>query len=143
MTDHDEDDEPDRRARPARRTGRPGCVASATIQIANVAIEPTIAGSGISAPRIRTLNGARYGRSRSGSVDPQLDHRQLGGGEREQDAEREEAREERDVVAGRTTSRSTIADETTAAETIACGETCARRLSRPKLRGSCPCSPSE
>jgi hypothetical protein len=37
----------------------------------------------------------------------------------------------------------TIADEITAAAVIACGETCARRLNRPKLRGSCPCSPSE
>ena len=37
----------------------------------------------------------------------------------------------------------TIADEITATEAIASGETCARRLSRPKLRGSWPCSPSE
>ena len=37
----------------------------------------------------------------------------------------------------------TIPDEMIAAATIACGETCARRLSRPKLRGSWPCSPSE
>jgi hypothetical protein len=37
----------------------------------------------------------------------------------------------------------TITDEMPAAARIACGETCARRLSRPKLRGSCPCSPSE
>ena len=31
----------------------------------------------------------------------------------------------------------------TAAQTIACGETSVRRFSRPKLRGSWPCSPSE
>ncbi len=37
----------------------------------------------------------------------------------------------------------TIADDIRAAEMIACGETCARRLRRPKLRGNWPCSPSE
>ncbi len=37
----------------------------------------------------------------------------------------------------------TIDDEMRAAARIACGETCARLLRRPKLRGSCPCSPSE
>jgi len=37
----------------------------------------------------------------------------------------------------------TRADEMSAADRIAWGETCARRLSRPKLRGSWPCSPRE
>jgi hypothetical protein len=44
------------------------CVASATIQIANVAIDPKTASIGMSAPPMRTLHGARYGRGRSGSV---------------------------------------------------------------------------
>ena len=33
--------------------------------------------------------------------------------------------------------------EISAAATIACGETSVRRFSRPKARGSWPCSPSE
>jgi hypothetical protein len=43
-------------------------VPSAAIQIAKVAIEPTIAGSGTSTPRTLTLAGARYGRGSSGSL---------------------------------------------------------------------------
>ena len=42
-----------------------------------------------------------------------------------------------------TTTRSRSPTRSSAAAKIACGETCARRLSRPKLRGSWPCSPSE
>ncbi len=33
--------------------------------------------------------------------------------------------------------------EIPAAATIACGETSVRRFNRPKLRGSCRCSPNE
>ena len=92
---HDDvDDEPDARATPGRRSARPRASPSRRSRRAKVSTAPTTAGTGISARRKLTLNGERYGRGRSGSVDPQLDHRELRRREREQDAEREEAREE-------------------------------------------------
>ena len=45
-----------------------GCSATTAIQAANVPIPPTTAVIGMRRPRIRTLPGMRYGRSRSGSL---------------------------------------------------------------------------
>ena len=117
-------------------------MASARIQTENVATAPTIAGSGTSAPRMTTLKGVRYGRVSSGSSTRSLITASCA-------AVNASSTPNEKTLARNWTSclknevAMTIADEIVAAETIASGETCARRLSRPKLRGSWPCSPSE
>ena len=66
--DGDEDDEPDARARPGRRSARPGASPSRRPRPRTSATAPTIAGQRDLARRgSLTLNGARYGRGRSGS----------------------------------------------------------------------------
>jgi len=112
------------------------------IQTVNVSTEPTTAGSGISAPRIRTSNGARYGRGRSGSrirslITASCAAVNASRTPNEKRLARNETSWRKNEVA------ITIADDTIATEMIASGETCARRLRRPNDLGSCPCSPSE
>ena len=86
-------------------------------------------------------SGTRNGRAQLGLRHAQADHRELRGGEREQHAEAEEAREERTERVNDVPTMSTIA--IAPAATTDAGETSVRRCSRPKTRGSCPCSPSE
>ena len=120
-------------AGPAYRAA--GCVASATMKMTNVAIEPTTAGSGMSAPRTRTLKGARYGRASAGSWMRSLITASWAAVNASSTP-----KEKSDARNATSSSRNevpiTIPDERSAAAKIACGETCARRLSRPKLRGS-------
>ena len=101
-----------------------------------------IAGSGTSTPRIFTLAGARYGRGSSGSLKRSLITASCA-------AVNAASTPKLNRLARKATSSCTkdvpisSAIEISAAATIACGETSVRRLSRPKSRGSWPCSPSE
>ena len=101
----------------------------------NVATAPTSAGSGSSTPRIRTLNGARNGRGSSGSSIRSLITASWA-------AVKASSTPNEKRLASPATSfftnevPITNADATTATETIAGGETCARRLRRPKALGS-------
>ena len=92
--DDDVDDEPDARARPGRRSARRRAWRSSRSRRANVSTAPTIAGSGISAPRMLHVERRAVRPRQVGLGDPQPDHRELRRREREQHAEREDAREE-------------------------------------------------
>ena len=109
---------------------------------ARVSTEPTTAGSGTSTPCKRTLKGARYGRASSGSVKRSLITASCAAVKAASTPKLNRlARKAISSVRTEVPRRSAI--EISAAETIACGETSVRRLSRPKARGSWPCSPSE
>ena len=81
--------EPDRAA-----VARAECVAMAATKIAVVASAPITVGSGTSAPRSRIDERNAEGTLCVRLREPELDDRELGGGECHEDAEAEEAREE-------------------------------------------------
>ena len=108
------------------------------IQIVNVSSAPTIDGTGMRP----TVNGTRYGRRRSGSVNRSLITASCVAVNASRTPKLNRlARKNTGCFSPAVPARMTI--EIAAAAMIDCGDTSVRLLSQPNFRGSCPCSPSE